>query len=219
MFFTETHLHTYPTSGCSRLSPKEAVECYQQDGYSTLFITNHFAGWFGRNTELSWAEKVDLFFQGYEDARMAGDAMGVCVLPAMELTLKTAPNDYLLYGVTKEFFLDKPDISEMTPQKVYALAKKAGIFVVQAHPCRGKSIPTPDCVDALEVINTSPRHDNQNETVRAIAKEYGLPMTSGSDAHRPEDVARGGVMTKKQILSVKDYVEALRAGSLQLKGE
>ena len=220
MFLTETHMHTYPTSKCSHFSPKEAVERYSKEGYSTLIITDHFSANFGVDTDLSWDEKFELFFEGYKEARAVGDLLGVCVLPAMELTMRTTPNDYLLYGVNKEFFerVGLPDVFDMTPAEIYPHAKATGITVVQAHPYRGRCYPTPDCVDALEVINTSPRHDNRTEEIMAVALQHGLPMTGGSDAHRPEDVARGGVITEKQILTLEDYVNALYSGALQLKG-
>ena len=219
MYLTETHLHTYPTSGCSKFSPREAVERYRAAGYHTLFITDHFSKRFGFDTELSWEGKLDLFFAGYEEAKTIGEAFGMCILPSMELTLKTSRNDYLLYGVTKTFFLDKPHVFEMTPQEVYTIAREAEIFVVQAHPMRDqKCVPTPDAADAFEAVNTNPRHENFDAEVTAIAKAHGLFITSGSDAHRPEDVARGGIMTEQPIHSVADYINALKTGACQMIG-
>lgn len=46
-----------------------------------------------------------------------------------------------------------------------------------------------------EAYNANPRHFVETDEIRAteLARMYGLYMTSGSDAHRIEDVGRGGM--------------------------
>ena len=46
-----------------------------------------------------------------------------------------------------------------------------------------------------------------------------MPITSGSDAHRPEDVGLGGVLTERPIESAADYIEAVKRGAITLLGE
>ena len=91
--------------------------------------------------------------------------------------------------------------------------------VVQAHPYRDdKTTPDLDCIDALEVHNPNPRHENYTDRAVAFAREHGMKMTSGSDAHRPEDIARGGVLTECEIKSAQQYVELLLQGKLKMIG-
>lgn len=221
MFKTETHLHVSEVSRCAQLSAAEMVRRYKEAGYSTVFVTDHFKkNYLSEGGTLSWEEQVDKLLCGYENARVEGEAIGVSVLFGVEIQLVGTPNHYLLYGIEREHLLRTPEIFEMEPQELYAYAKQNGITVVQAHPYRdGVSVPMPDAVDALEAINANPRHAAYNEKAVALAEERALPVTSGSDAHRIEDVARGGVMTEEMITSTEDYVSALLRGELRLIGE
>ena len=219
MYKTETHLHTSESSRCGRLTAAEMVELYHKKGYSTIFISDHFTSLYYAESELSWCEKVDRLYLGYEAALARAKELGMIVLPSLELQLNCSPNHYLLYGADREYLFSRPTLFDMTAEELYADCKRNGIIVVQAHPYRDmKCFPTPDTVDAIEVINPNPRHDNYKELTAKVAEERILPITSGSDAHRPEDIARGGVMTEEKITSTEDYVRALFEGRLILLG-
>ena len=103
-------------------------------------------------------------------------------------------------------------------QQVYAYAKENGVTVIQAHPYRdGFTTPADvSCIDALEVYNSNPRHENHTEKAIAFAKEHGIPMTAGSDAHRYDDVAQSGVLTSYEIKSAEDYVRCVMSGDLKI---
>ncbi len=221
MYKTETHLHVSEVSRCAELSASEMVRRYKDAGYSTVFVTDHFKkNYLSEGGTLSWEDQVDRLFSGYENARAEGDAIDVCVLFGVEIQLVGTPNHYLLYGIEREHLLGTPEIFDMEPSDLYAYARQNGITVVQAHPYRdGVSVPMPDAVDALEAINANPRHAAYNEKAIALAEERDLPATSGSDAHRIEDIARGGVITEEVISSTEDYVFALLRGEIKLIGE
>ena len=219
MFKTETHLHVSEISPCSKLSAREMIELYAEAGYYTVFVSDHLKSTcLNKHPELSWQECVDKFFYGYDIARAAGEELGVNVLISAELTYDHSPNHYLLYGFDKSFFYDLPDLFTMPKEEFYRYAKSKGVTVVQAHPYRdGKNTPdSPDIIDAVEAYNSNPRHDNFTEDCFAYASANGLPVTGGSDAHRLEDVARGGVMTDVAITTVEQYVELLMAGKLEI---
>ena len=217
MYKTETHMHTAPVSSCGRLSPREMVLRYRDAGYSTVFISDHFAEYhFDRlGDNLTWEQKIDLFFNAYAEAKAVGDECGVCVLFSAELSL--AGNHYLLYGMKKDMMLSVPDIFTWTIQAFSAYARRNGITVVQAHPLRdGKCTPQPEFVDGLEAINSNPRHENFDERVFEIARQYGLPVSAGSDAHREEDIAGSAILSRKKIRTVEEYVELLKSGEARL---
>ena len=44
-------------------------------------------------------------------------------------------------------------------------------------------------------------------------------MTSGSDAHRKEDIALSGIETEKEIKNCKDLIEAIKNRKINLIGE
>jgi hypothetical protein len=168
--------------------------------------------------ELSWEQKVDKFLEGYRLAKEAGEALGMNIILSAELRLQPLKNHYLLYGdgIDRDFLAARPDIFEMGIEEFSVYAKAHGITVVQAHPLRdGKCVPTPEYVDGLEVFNPNPRHENFTPQVLAVAKEHGLAITSGSDAHRYTDIAHGGVISEREIKTAADYVELLLAGELK----
>jgi len=219
MYKTETHLHVAQISPCGKIGAREMIELYKKAGYHTVFVSDHFIESVLRGFgEISWREKVDKFFEGYEIAKKAGEALGINVLPAAELTYNYSCHDFLLYGFDKSFFYELPDIFEMPKKAVYKYAKAHGVTVVQAHPYRdGVMVPdSPDIMDAIEAYNSNPRHENYTEKVLAYAKEHNLPITCGSDAHRYEDVGRGGVISEEEIKTPEDYVRLLMSGKLEM---
>ncbi len=215
MYKTETHIHTSPISSCSRIAPREMVRLYKEAGYDTLLISDHFAAHHFKKLgeELSFAQKVELFCRAFDEARDEGKKLGIEVLFSAELSLHG--NHYLLYGITKEFMLLREDIFDISLDEFYAHAKAHGLTIIQAHPLRdGKCTPHPHHVDGFEGINTCARHNNRNDEVLALAKQYGLPITCGSDAHRREDIGRCAMLSEEKITSVEQYVELLMQGKL-----
>ena len=220
MFKTETHLHTAEASPCSHIGAAEMVRLYAEAGYKTVFISDHLLRrYFDKLGDLSWKEKTAAFFHAYELARAAGERYGINVLRSAEVCLDCSKNHYLIYGFDDAFIAEREDLFELSLKEFCDYAHAHGVTVVQAHPYRdGKTTPDLDCIDALEVHNPNPRHENYTDRAIAYAKEHGLAMTCGSDAHRPEDIARGGVLTECEIRSAQQYVELLLQGKLKMIG-
>ena len=147
-------------------------------------------------------------------AQETGDKLGINVLFSVELTLKG--NHYLLYGVTREFLKLREDIFDIDIDELYAHLKAHGITIIQAHSHRAeKCVPHPHHVDGFE-INCCLRKDNYNERTMQVAKEYNMPLTIGSDCHRPEDVGVSATLSEEKIESIEQYLELMRARKLIL---
>ena len=220
MYKTETHLHTSEVSRCGKVSAAEMISRCKDAGYTTVFVSDHITpAYFKRYGELTWEEKISRHLRGYRAAKEAGDTLGVCVLLSSELRFEDSVNDYLLYGIDEQFLLECRDIFSMQIEAFIDYAHARGVSVIQAHPMRsGKCTPTPLHVDGMEVYNTNPRHENFTAETLAVAVQHGLLITSGSDAHRPEDVARGGIITDTPITSAAEYIAALRTGKYRCLG-
>lgn len=220
MFKTETHLHTAEASPCSHIGAAEMVRLYAEAGYKTVFISDHLLRrYFDKLGDLSWKEKTAAFFHAYELARAAGERYGINVLRSAEVCLDCSKNHYLIYGFDDAFIAEREDLFELSLKEFCDYAHANGVTVVQAHPYRDdKTTPDLDCIDALEVHNPNPRHENYTDRAVAFAREHDMKMTSGSDAHRPEDIARGGVLTECEIKSAQQYVELLLQGKLKMIG-
>ncbi len=221
MYKTETHLHTKEISPCGLLRAAEMVELYHQAGYKTICITDHVKQmYFDDMGDIPWKDKVTTLLWGYHKAKHAAKKYGMNVIMSAELLLDGSfPNHYIVYGITKKFLIENPDFCKLSIEEFAKIPKKYGVFIVQAHPYRDeKNYPTPEFVDAFEVYNSNQRHRDHSEESLKTAKENGLYLSAGSDAHRVEDVAGSGLLTEKEIKNAKDLINAIKSGKAKLIG-
>lgn len=223
IYLYETHLHTSQGSRCGRNTGAEMARAAKEYGYTGIFVTDH--NWGGNcavDPTLPWEEWVDQYCKGYEDAKVEGDKIGLDVFWGVEASHQAT--DFLLYGITPQWLKDHPEMREADEKKQYELIHGADGFVVHAHPFREERyIPAirlfPYAVDAVEGVNAthsnshSKGHTNPRFDVRAIAyaREYGFPMTAGSDIHAI-DLYGGGTIFKKKLNSINEYKGAIMEG-------
>lgn len=207
----ETHLHTKEGSLCATATGVEQVRARKEEGYDTIFVTDHF---FRGNTrpdrDLPWEQYVEQFGSGYRNAKAEGDKLGINVLFGWEDNFMGA--EFLCYGPDEEWLKAHPDMKNWTPPQLYREVKAAGGMVIQAHPFRqrgylmGISI-YPEYCDGIEAFNMcQPRI--QNDHAVWYAKEFQLRMTAGSDIHHQENVG-GGMWFHRPIKTVDDYIRAV----------
>lgn len=88
--------------------------------------------------------------------------------------------------------------------------------MVQAHPFRDDMVVAdPRGLFGLEVFNGG-TEKFRNEMARQFACHYGLAMTSGSDIHGRNRLAKGGIMTEVRIQTPEDLIAVLRSGAYSL---
>lgn len=152
---------------------------------------------------------------GYRAAKEAGDACGLTVLLGVELRFEGHPEDYLVYGVDRDFLIRYPHLYDMTADSFAALAKEHGLYFGQAHPYRpGLVRCDPALLDGVEGFNGNKRHNSHDALAQAFAAEHGLLMTSGADFHEWEDLARGGVVSSEPVRDEAHFTALLKAGRL-----
>lgn len=212
----ELHAHTSETSPCANISARQLVIMYENKGYDAVVVTDHYSKWvMERNHITEPQEFTEFFLNGYQSALNYAQSHGhsIKILLGAEVSLLESPNDYLLYGADEEFFKQNPLLFKMPLKKLYKLCNKNGILLVQAHPCRAYCVPSDaHFLDGVEVYNGNMRHNSNNNKAYKWAKKNGLIMTSGSDFHEEEDLARGGIITKDSFNSVYELVEILQTG-------
>ncbi len=215
MFRIDTHMHTSETSACGKIAAKDAVRLYHQAGYQGVIITDHYYdGFFEALGKMNWEQKIDHYLSGYRSAHEEGKKLGMKVLLGMELRFTETPNDYLVYGATEEFLREHEELYLLGLKKFNELIKDQDILIVQAHPYRKwMTVMPPGEIHGVEVYNGNARHNSRNELALAYAKEHNLYMTSGSDFHEMEDLARGGMVFEHEITSIQEYNRSLREGS------
>jgi hypothetical protein len=213
----ETHLHTCRGSSCGISEGHEYIEKYLDRGYTGIIVTDHF---FNGNTpinrNLPWKEWVKRFCRGYEDAREEGEKRGLDVFFGWEETFNG--DDYLIYGLDKEWLLEHPEAARWTRQEQYETVRRYGGCVVHAHPFRqhyyiNRIYLAPAWIDAVEAANGGNHEQSYDALAMRYAERLGLPVSAGSDIH---DIAQFkadavfGVYLEERISSIAGYVAALR---------
>ncbi len=218
----ETHLHTSPVSACAKKTVRENLEFYRSLGYDGVFITNHFldGNFVARhNTEMSYEEKIRLYFSDYEAGVELGKELGIRVFFGAELSYKGT--DFLVYGLEKEWFLAHPEIMEMKKSEELPFLMSEGALVIQAHPYREASYIDhirlfPRCVQGVEVINASCT-PLVNRMAEQYAEAYGLCRTAGSDNHTGADKKRlAGMESETPLRDVSDFIARVKAGTMHI---
>lgn len=216
----ETHMHTTEGSACARSSAKEMVQAYHEKGYAGIFITDHFFnGNCAVDRTLPWPEKVAQFCLGYENAKREGEKCGLSVFFGFEYCVQNA--DFLVYNLDKEWLIGHPDIDHWDPLRAFRTMRSEGAFIIHAHPFRERDyidriLLFPREVDGVEVINGGQLQDSRmNVRADLYADMYGLPKTSGSDAHFHKDLQECGIAVPEKLSAPTDYLRHIQAGTLR----
>lgn len=220
MYQIETHLHTSHTSRCGWLEAPQLVEGYRKAGYQGIIVTDHFNRITFEYLNIDPAapgDKVTPFLEGYRRMRDEGEKAGIQVYKGAELRFDECENDYLLYGYPDELLADPEAIFRMGIAAFSPIAHAAGAILVQAHPYRKKCTPAIACyLDGVEVRNLNPRHENRNDRAEEYAEAFGLIATCGSDCHRTEDIAQGGIRTDELPSDSLGMARLIRSRRFQL---
>ena len=220
----ETHLHTREASACAANAGGEMALACKRDGYCAIVVTDHF---FNGNTAIrdskySWDDKISLFVAGYEGAKREGDRIGLDVYFGFEYNYRGA--EFLIYKYGEDLLRAYPEIMTDSIETVLTNIKKAGGFIVHAHPFRNEPyIPDPgkifpEYTDAVEVINTHNRENESNRRALEYAEKYNLVKFGGSDAHstHPQE---GGMMFLRKPESIDDIIDMAKKEECKILGE
>jgi hypothetical protein len=211
----ETHTHTSQTSKCSKISGADLARFYKSLGYTGIFITDHF---FNGNTtvprDLEWNERVELFIQGYLDAKAEGDKIGLDVFLGWEYSI--GGNDFLVYGLDREWLLKNPDQLTWKLREYMSKAREDGALVIHAHPFREAGYIElirliPRDVDGVEVENSGMLPE-VNQRADWYADSYGLIKSAGSDNHSGKRQRLSGIYLPERAKSASDFVRLMKSG-------
>ncbi len=211
----DTHIHTSETSRCGSVAAKKIVRLYRERDYDGIVITDHYhKAYFDSLGGAGWAQKADCFLKGYRLALEEGEKIGLKVLLGIEIRFDGSDNDYLVYGTDEAFIMENKEMYAWGLSGFRDVTKDREIAVIQAHPFRPLMTLEDSRIDGIEVYNGNVRHDSQNHLARVYAEEHGLKMTSGSDMHEMEDLARGGVTLKKMPADSAQFANMILNGKI-----
>ena len=218
-FLYETHIHTKEGSACGVSSGREYTQKYKDMGYTGIIITDHFfRGNCRADRNLPWKKWVLEFCRGYEIAMEEGQRRGLDVFFGWEETIDK--DDYLVYGLDREWLLEHPESSSWTLQEQIKAVRQYGGCVVHAHPFRysysKNTIITGNYIDAMEAANSG---NSKISDIMAwnCAKKLDLTVTAGSDIHSADDVWPDivfGVYLENKMKTIADYVNAVKNNTI-----
>lgn len=163
----EFHCHTIYSKD-SLVDPRKLVETARRKGLDRLIVTDHNS--IGGALE---ARKIapELVIVGEEILTTQGELLAV--------------------------FAREEIPAGLEPLEVIRRLKEQGAFICAPHPLdpmrgwqRERLLEILPRIDALEVFNARCVDGKFNDDARALAREYGLPGTVGSDAHTLWELGR-----------------------------
>ena len=218
IYLYETHLHTAPVSRCARASVRESLEYYKNLGYDGVFITNHFIdGNVSCDKSLSYEEKINYYFSDYEQGVEIGKEIGIKVFSGIESS--HMGSDFLIYGLSKEWYLQHPEIMTLKKSEALTLMAEEGALIIQAHPFREHPSTDrislfPRYIHGTEIYNSA-RRDFENEMAKHYAKSYELIPFAGSDNHTAAAHKRlGGMKSRVPVSDERDFSEGVKNGKI-----
>ena len=209
----EMHSHTADVSSCGHVKADEAVRMHMKAGYQGMVLTDHFnEDFFSRLGNISWEEKIDTYMKGYRLALKEAEKIDMDILLGIELRFTENNNDYLVYGLDEIALKEMPNFHHSTiADFMRSLIGRNDVLVFQAHPFRdGCRSVDPPIVHGLEVFNGNPRHDDRNELAEELAYQNKMLFISGSDFHRPGDLASGGILLDKRVSTNDELLYELK---------
>jgi hypothetical protein len=183
-------------------------------GYAGIIITDHFFNGNSRaDRNLPWKKWVQEYCRGYELAKEEGLRRGFDVFFGWEESLDG--DDYLIYGLDKEWLLAHPEVAHWTPREQFDEVTRYGGCVVLAHPFRFvqnmNRISLYVYVSAVEAANSG-NSQISDALAWAYAKKLKVSATAGSDIHYAADIRPDtvfGVYLDKKMETIADYVYAV----------
>ena len=251
MYRYELHCHENLINWCARWTPEEMVKAYSDLGYTGIVVTDHF---FNNpsckiSSELSWREKIEQFYAGYERTKEEGDKYGLDVFFAFEYSAnsyymedlsslgeKNSKDliekndlrgcDFLIYGLGKEWLLNKDEsILKLSVNDFMKMVKEEGGTVIQAHPFRLERSYMdhislfPNYTDGVEIINGSPNTIGRSNR---LAKAYAEEYGFFFTAGTDaHSITEHLAVTQleERVSSVDELIAALKSGKAKLSLE
>ncbi len=219
LYRTELHCHSAECSECGFLTADEVARKFIRLKIDTIVMTNHLKTY--EIERLGGYERcVDLIFEAYERAKeAAGDKLNV--LLGVEVGLDKPRNDYLIYGINREFLMEDMKICTRTPEEVYRRTKEAGMLFIQAHPRRGSCVVVESkYLDGYEIFNCQSDKIPDYDFFAAEWDKHRLGdapiFTAGSDFHGEHTYVDAGIVTDHPIVTNEDLMNTLRNRSFSI---
>ncbi len=221
MYKYEMHAHTYPCSGGGG-DITEHIDELIRKGFSGMVITNHFYRGDTRIPRgLPWGRFVLPYADDFRLGRQYAAEKDFDLLFGIEEHI-AGGREILVYGITPAFLYDHPELKEAGLKQYAETVHRAGGMLFQAHPYRIRewiTDPSPFAeialLDGIEVYNGGNAYE-ENAFAEVFAKEQGLRVIAGSDAHQSCHTGIGGIVSNVRIKDNETLIRVLKNGEYTL---
>ncbi len=209
-FKTELHAHTNPSSPCSDFTPAEVIQRYAKLGFDSIVVSNHF---YPGMRFLDNKEKcVNAFLEDFDEATVLGKEYGINVVFGCELRFTENYNDYLIFGIDRDFAGLAYDSMGLGLENFSKNFRNDHTLIIQAHPYRdGMSHTPPELIDGIEVFNMHPGHNSRIALAAKYAQENSLLVTCGSDFHHEGHQGMAALLTKSEMKTSHDIAKVIKS--------
>ena len=190
----DLHVHTaHSTDG--KESVKRVVYQAKKIGLGAIAITDH-------NVVSGWNTAVE-----------AGKKEGIIIIRGEEIS--SSEGHILAYGIQERIR------KGLSPEETVDAIREQGGVAVAAHPYRvsngvGESVVRKVDFDAVEALNSrSPARVNNKALY--LAKELGLPVTGGSDAHTLPEIGKSYTIFT-DVENEEDILREMKRGNTECGG-
>ena len=215
MYKYDLHIHTSECDKVALSDGAQIVRLYRDSGYDGIVITDHyfhhFYDWFENEFDYGNHKTIiDRYLKGYYNAKNEAEKTGFKVFCGAEVRFDGTINDYLVYGLEESDFYNLPFLNRLHSVSELADALPDYALIVQAHPFRDKmTVCTPDIIGGIEGYNGC-TEKIRNDMAKMFASHYSKIITSGSDFHGPDQLAKGGIITQLEIKTTKELADVLK---------
>jgi hypothetical protein len=194
-FAVDLHVHSH-LSGDNLADPEECVARALERGLQAIAFTEHYS------------------YEASAPVERLRARYGSSILILRGVEFSAAEGHCLVFGVDT----DRLSLAYAPADRLVAAVNRAGGAVIPSHPYRGGS-GLGDRILTLRGIAAIEGHNGCNAGLfnrRALsaARSLGLPVTGGSDAHRPEDVGSCYTLFRERV-TADNLVALLRAGEYE----
>lgn len=221
MYKYDLHIHT---SECDKVALTDAakiVRLYKDIGYDGIVITDHyfsmFYEWFKNEfDENNHKSIIDRYLRGYYNAKNEAAKIGFKVFCGAEVRFDGSINDYLVYGLCETDFYNLPVLNRLKNLDELVSVLPDYTVVVQAHSFRDNmTVQSPVGLDGIEGYNGC-TEKIRNDIAKQFGSHYNKIITSGSDFHGPDQLAKGGIITERVINNSAELSEVLKKSEFKM---
>ena len=191
----DLHIHESKHSKDSRLDLEQIVQEAKAFGLDGIAITDH--------------DVLGL----REQARFLSALHDLMIFVGVEVA--TTQGDILVFGVDE--LPSAKEADRLAPQVLIDYVNERGGATIAAHPYRDNGRGLGDSIFALSGLTAIEGYNgrtssNHNAQAMEAALKLGVPVTGGSDAHKPGEVGAYATQVDAAVHTEKDLIRALKLG-------